>query len=256
MELKDKIVLISGATGGLGKELVRGMAGYAEKIILLARNKDKVLELIEGYEPGKFDYFLVDLSNRKELLSVCKKIKKRYGRIDILINNAAVGTHKSFLGSSLDDLWYMQEMTLNAHLLLTYELFPLMTDGGKVVNIGSVAEAISLPIMGNYSMAKSALYTFSNVLRMEAKERGMTVLHVTLGPLENENFNANMLSGSKGVSKSKKTSLSYASGKIISAMKKDKSRIIVPWFYSSIICFDFLFRSISDALKVKFFKSR
>jgi retinol dehydrogenase-12 len=141
MEMKDKIVLITGASSGIGLETAKVLAGMGAEIVLVARSEDKLKEAVSEIETAtgnkKLKYYLADFSSQKSIRAAATQIKKDYTRLDVLINNAG-GVFNDFKLSE-DGL----EMTIAtnhfAYFLLTNLLLDLLkkADNARIVNVSS-----------------------------------------------------------------------------------------------------------------------
>ena len=141
MEMKDKIILITGSSSGIGLQTAKELAGMGAEIILVARSEDKLKEAVALVETAtgnkKLKYYLADFSSQKSIRAVAAQIKKDYSRMDVLINNAG-GVFNEFKLSE-DGL----EMTIAtnhfAYFLLTNLLLDLLkkADSARIVNVSS-----------------------------------------------------------------------------------------------------------------------
>lgn len=175
MNLENKIVLISGANGGLGKTLVEKMLTQnVKKIYCTVRSISKARN-IQNLS-SKVQLVKVDITNKEDL----KNLTLNIDNIDLLINNAGVNSQKRILEASTLDFDVNVIGTLN----LTKSLIIKLNKGAKIVNITSVLALCNFPVMGLYSASKSALHSITQALRAEMKSKDISVLEVLPGPID------------------------------------------------------------------------
>ncbi len=152
MRLNDKIVVITGASRGIGAAIATLFAQEGAKIILNYNKSEKnALLLVDKIEQKKGTIFPIkaDISKSSEVKSMVQTAVEEFGRIDILVNNAGITYHASFLDST-EDMWdEIMDVNLKGAYLCSKEVAPLMLHQGKgkIINIASVcglAERISL----------------------------------------------------------------------------------------------------------------
>lgn len=131
MDLKNKVVVVTGATGGIGREIVKELQSEGANLILVAKNKRS-----EEY-PGKF--YECDFSNQEETVNTAKKISSTYPNIDILINAAGIGIYKPLEDLSLEEWNKSMNINLNASFLMIKELIGSLNNSNKsiVLSLGS-----------------------------------------------------------------------------------------------------------------------
>ncbi|MBU0757409.1 MAG: SDR family NAD(P)-dependent oxidoreductase [Nanoarchaeota archaeon] len=261
MKINNKCALVTGATGGLGTALCRMLAKDCKKLILLARNRDKIGHLEKKLKSlnahVRIESHILDLSDGKAVKKTIEVIKTSNKRIDVLINNAGIGTHGSLLSSNTEDVEKLMDLNLHTPLLLSLGLKELLysADESYLVNIGTVAEQIAMPVMGAYSVSKSGLYMLSRVLAIEGRKKNLKILHVTLGPMNNKNFDNNLLA--KGELKKNtvfKTDTDKVAEKIILGIRRNRRHLTIPFYFSVVICLDRLFGRTLDQFKLRMLK--
>lgn len=256
MEISNKTILITGATGGLGRELSIQFAKKAQTMILLARNKQKLeklgltLKIIN--QDLEVQSYTGDLSKVNDLDKVTKRIKEKNKSIDILVNNAGIGSHAKLLRSEIEETEHILNLNLLAPLRISISLLTLLNNPNQsyIVNIGSIAGEVALPYMGAYSISKAGLKMFSNTVRLEGYDSSIKVLHVSLGSLDNKNFSKNLLSSSSGFkNKHFKSDPKKVAVKIIRAVESNKSHLTYPWYYRGAVLLDRAVGRLGDYLK-------
>jgi short-subunit dehydrogenase len=171
-----KIILITGASSGLGKATAEYLARKNYKVFGTSRNP-------ENYPNNDtFELLPFDLNQPKTSKLLVKKVMKKYKRIDVLINNAGAGITGAIEETDIAAMESNFKTNLFGPLVLIQEVLPIMRSqkSGLIINITSIGGYMGLPFRGIYSSSKGALGTVTEALRMEVKRFGIDV--VTLAP--------------------------------------------------------------------------
>lgn len=185
VDLREKIVLITGGSRGLGFALAQECGRRGARLALCARDASELQEACQrlSHEDIEAIPFTCDVTSQPEISSLVERVLERFGRIDVLVNNA--GYIKVAPFESIDHAEYDRAMQLMfwAPVNLTLAVLPQMQKqgGGHVVNVTSVGGRVSIPHLLPYSCAKFALVGFSSGLSAEAKAKGIHVLTVVPG---------------------------------------------------------------------------
>lgn len=201
--MDNKIVLITGATSGIGKACARKFAKEGWNLILNARNASKLEKLI--YEL-KMEYpkvmtwsFLCDVSSRKKIEAALEELPREWAEIDLLINNAGlvIGVDKEFEGS-LDEWDIMIDTNIKGLLAMTRLVVPGMVERGRghVINIGSIAGDAAYPGGSVYCATKAAVKALSDGLRIDLVDTPLRVTNIKPGMVET-NFSVVRYRGDK-----------------------------------------------------------
>ena len=183
--LKDKKALITGASGGIGKELARVLVEYNAEVCISGRNVEELNELKESLG-DKCHIVPCDLSNKNEISELFSKSEEVLGQIDILVNNAGITKDNIFLRMS-DQEW---EDVLNINLNSTFNILKLITKGmvkrkyGRIINISSVVGATGGAGQVNYAASKAGLIGLTKSLSQELATRNITVNCIAPGFIE------------------------------------------------------------------------
>jgi uncharacterized protein len=186
MELKDKIVLITGASRGLGLELARAYKAEGSKIITCARKfSDEIKKEFQGH--ALIEGNLVDEETQIALYEFAKT------GIDILINNAGTFTQGPFHETNIADIELVFDVNVFSHIRLTRLIYPLMLQKkqGYIINIISTSGKNGKENQSIYCSTKFAMAGFTESLRHEAKKHGIKVFGIFPGGMKTglfENF--------------------------------------------------------------------
>jgi len=177
--MKDKVVIITGASSGIGKALAENFAERNTKIVLAARSLDKLKEL-EGRLKAKASGILTvktDVSREEDCMNLIKKTVEKFGTINILINNAGISMRAVFQDVDLSVIKQLMDINFWGTVYCTkYALPYLLKSKGSVVGVSSIAGYKGLPGRAGYSASKFAMQGFLEVLRIENIKKGLHVL--------------------------------------------------------------------------------
>ena len=189
--MKNKIVFISGASGGIGKACAEYFAKDGANLIICSRNMEKLNDfrdfLINSYGVNVLAIEL-DVKNREKVIETIENLDENWKNIDILINNAglAKGLEKLYEGN-LDDFEDMIDTNIKGLLYLTRQIVPLMIERkGHVINIGSTAGIIAYPNGAVYCATKAAVKFISDGLRMDLVDKEIKVTNIQPGMVETD----------------------------------------------------------------------
>jgi short-subunit dehydrogenase len=188
----QSVILITGASAGLGAEFARQLAPEAKTLILTARRSDRLeelkKELIAKYPKLEVYTPTFDLSQPAAVDELVLYLTKNVLKVDFLINNAGFGDIGTFETSDQNKIRDMIRVNIEALTTLSHALLPdmLAQKNGAILNIASTAAMLPLPTFAVYAASKAYVGSFSEALRMEVKDRGVTVTALYPGPVETE----------------------------------------------------------------------
>ena len=182
MKLKNKTILITGGSGGIGKIIAKKLAKDGNKLILVARKKNELKKIVNKLG-NNHQYIVCDLSKAKSINKLITKLSKTLNKLDILFNVAGIGIYKNL--ENLTDKEWTQSLATNvtAPYRLIKGLLPLLKKSSKplVVNIGSGAGTTGIKDRSAYVASKFALRGLSLSLSKEYKDQNLSFVLFTLG---------------------------------------------------------------------------
>lgn len=192
-DLRNRIVLISGGSSGLGKEMAYEVARKGAIVVVCARQMDKLLEVKETCQrlSGRLAYAMeCDVSDPIQIERMVETIESSIGSIDVLINNAGFGLMENALTFDMNIAEKMIRVNLLGLIYMTQNVALNMANRkcGVIVNIASVAGKIATPKSAIYSATKFGVLGYSNALRLELKPLGIKVMTVNPGPIDTNFF--------------------------------------------------------------------
>ena len=162
---KDKTILVTGGTSGLGKAITEGFAAEGGRVFFLGRNKKAGTAVEEALRKEGYDatYIVCDISKADEISDAVKITEKKTGHIDVLVNNAGVSSRGSVVSTDLEDWQRTFDVNLQAPFLFMRAAIPAMKEsgGGSIINIASVAGKVTIPGGAAYCATKAALIHLS-----------------------------------------------------------------------------------------------
>jgi len=183
--LRDKVVLITGGSRGLGLVLARRICARGGNVALVARDPEELARAKADLAPrgGKVLIIECDLLDAEQIQSAVRRIIDRFGKIDILINNAGIIEVGPMEHLTPEDF----ERAMRLHFWAPFELISQVVPemriwgGGRIVNISSIGGKVAVPHMASYSASKFALTGFSDALRAELARDNIYVTTVAPG---------------------------------------------------------------------------
>lgn len=183
-EFTDKVVIITGASSGIGKACALEFAGQGAKIVLAARNENDLLKVKNSIinMGGEASFMKTDVRKIDDCKDLIDKTIVEYGKIDVLINNAGISMRASFEDLDLQIIKEMMDTNFYGAVYCTKFALPhLLKQKGTVICVSSISGLTPLPGRTGYCASKHAMDGFFNTLRVENIEKGLNVLVVHPG---------------------------------------------------------------------------
>jgi len=186
MALEDKVVLITGATGGIGKAVAKKFSEDKTKIALndISAQKEKLKELVKeiGKNQKMAKYFLADVSNFKEVQKMVEDIRKEFGRLDVLVNNAGITKDRTLAKMTQEEWQKVIDVNLTGVFNCTKAALPLIIQNqGKIINISSLVGLRGNFGQTNYAATKAGIIGFTKSLSKELGRFGVNVNAIAPG---------------------------------------------------------------------------
>ena len=191
-DLTGKIVLVTGASAGIGKALALDAARRGAKVVLAARREQRLQAVVKEIQDGGGEAIAIptDMADTRQVEMLAEKAIDYWGQVDVLVNNAGYGQMGPI--ESIGDTAVRQQFDVNVFgvLTLTRALVPQMRElgAGRIVNLSSVAGKVAMPFSGIYNASKFAVEAISDALRVELAPFNIKVIVVEPGPVNTEFF--------------------------------------------------------------------
>ena len=185
IDLNGKKVLVTGASGGIGKAIAMELSSSGADLCLTGRNKSE-LENLQKIIGGNCQIIISDLSNSQGISNLVDQAQDIMGQIDILVNNAGITKDNLFMRMSEDDWNEVININLNSIFKLTKQLIKGMIKRryGRIINITSVIGVAGGAGQSNYSASKAGIIAMSKSLAQEVGSRSVTVNSIAPGFIE------------------------------------------------------------------------
>src|SRR5450432_349632 len=175
-----KVVLITGCSTGIGRDLVQSLSQAGYSVVATARKVETLADVSAALK------LPLDVTQADSVCKAVEKTVQRFGRIDILINNAGYGVQGAVEEVSVEQLHRMFDVNVYGAMRLIHAVAPLMRQqrAGRILNISSITGKLALPMNGTYAATKFALEALSDALRLELSPFGIQVVVIEPGPVK------------------------------------------------------------------------
>jgi NAD(P)-dependent dehydrogenase (short-subunit alcohol dehydrogenase family) len=184
-QLQGKIAIVTGASNGIGRGIAETFAAEGAKTVLVARRKDLLDEVAAGIKTrgGEALPVVADLTREDAVTGLFATVAKTYGRLDVLVNNAGIATHRNTEDITLDYWREALDINITAAFLCAREAIRMMKaqepKGGRIINIGSVSAKTPRPDSLPYTVTKFGLQGMTHQLTMDGRKHNIvaSILH-------------------------------------------------------------------------------
>lgn len=261
--LKDKVVLITGASSGFGADAARLFAREGCRVILAARRVDRLTALAEEIRAagGQATVFPLDVTDQAQIERVVQGVIEQFGHIDVLFNNAGLGRLDWLETLSPQEIDLQIDVNLRGAIQMARAVLPhmLRQRSGHIINMVSVAGRIAAPLYSIYAATKFGLRAFTDALRREVAPFGVHVSGIYPGGASTE---FGLHAGDSVARRSIRfpawvhmPSL-YVARKVIALAKRPRRAVIIPWWMIPVLWMDAHFPALIDRVLYTFFTRR
>lgn len=233
MNFKEKIVLITGASSGIGQASAIQFAKKGAKLILVSRNIEKLNQISEDLKRFNASSFIFecDVSDKLQVNKISKIILDKFGSVDILVNNAGFAVYGSVYNLSIEEIESQMKTNYFGMIYFVKNFLPSMIKkkSGHIVNVASVAASFGLPGIAPYCASKFAMLGFSEGLKYELKGTGVGITVVSPIMVRTNFFNHPSFKNMPNYSSTALNPETVAKA-IVRASNSPRLEIIVPGF--------------------------
>ena len=192
--MNNKVVWITGASTGIGKETASAFSKAGYIVVVTARRKSRLVNIVSEikFAGREAIAFVCNVASERSVHSTAKRIVEKYGKIDCLVNNAGVTAFKSFLDTKVYDYDYVMDINLRGSFLCMKSVLKGMIKQkrGHIINILSVAANTVYDNSSVYSASKAGMLALSNSVREEVRKYNIKVTNVLPGAVETTMWDA------------------------------------------------------------------
>jgi len=257
--LKNKVVIVTGASSGIGKACAQVFCKQGARVMLAARSEEKLKELndILNQSGGQSNYMVTDVASELDCKNMINKTIDIYGSIDVLINNAGISMRALFNDLDLKAFQKVMQVNFYGTIYCTkYALPYILMSKGSIVGVSSIAGHKGLPARTAYSSSKFAMTGFLESLRIENLKKDLHVLIASPG-FTASSIRENALDASGANQKEsprnekKMMTPDSVAQKILYAVKYRKNSIVLTWQGKLLVFLNKLFPNFVDQLVFK-----
>jgi short-subunit dehydrogenase len=255
MDWEHSVVLITGASSGIGLELAKRVRKKGARVALVARTVSNLESLAASLGHDHAQCFPMDVTNREQLQALPEQVVERFGRLDMVVNNAGVNVRGPVHKRSAEELTSILETNLVAPILLTHASLPLLHSGGVIVNIASLAGKIPLPDEATYSASKFGLRAFGRALDMEQNfhsSNPIRIISVCPGPVDTGFFGDDLSQIPDIVFSQPMSSAQEVAAAVIHAVEQGRQEVDIPQLSGKLATMGYLSPAIYLRLRKRF----
>ncbi len=235
----DKVVIVTGASSGIGAATAREFAHQSAQVVLAARRTDELEAQVHAITEagGRAIAVPTDVTDPAQVMRLVERTREAFGQVDVLVNNAGANWVKPLAETSADEMIRLLQVNLLGAMLLTRAVLPEMQQRrqGAIISVGSVASHVAIEPL--YSATKFGVRGFSLALRRQLTGSGISVSLVTPG-----NIRTQMTSGLR----ERMPEPELIASTIANLVIHPRREVIVPLKYHAIVWLDQLLPGIAD----------
>ena len=255
--ISNKRIIVTGASSGIGRELSRQLAAQGASLILTARRKDRLTELVSEIRSagGQAHYVVGDIVDQDVRRRIVQSARDHFDGLDVLVNNAGLGAFGPFAESDSARLRLTMEVNFVTPVELIRAALPLLREGNRplIVNMCSVLGHRAVPNKSEYCASKFALHGFSDALRAELAPTGIDVMLCSPSTTSSEFFDHARQRGGSFREVNLGAMLPRAvARKTIQGIRRGRHEVILSFNGRLLVWLDRLLPSLADRIVVWF----
>ncbi len=256
---RDKVVLVTGGTDGIGKALVDALLKMGARVATCGRNHDKLYKLQSEYPSAFLHTMVADVSSENDCRRLVESTIRNFGGIDILINNAGISMRAVLKEVNLDVIRNVMDINFYGSVYCTkYALESIIERKGTIVGVSSIAGYRGLPGRSGYSASKFALQGWLEAIKTELMADGVHVMWVCPG-FTTSNIRVAALNkdarshGETPMDEGRMMSAEECADKILRAVRKKKRTLVLTFTGKRTVFMQKFFPKLADKFAYKFF---
>jgi short-subunit dehydrogenase len=256
---KDKVVVVTGGTDGIGRALVDLLLGAGSRVATCGRNHDKLYQLQSEYPSAYLHTMVADVSRENDCRRFIETTIKTFGGIDVLINNAGISMRALLKDATTEVIRKVMDINFYGTVYCTkYALNSIIENRGTIVGVSSIAGYRGLPGRSGYSASKFAVQGLLEAIRTELMADGVNVMWVcpgfTTSNIRSAALNKNAQShGDTPMDEDKMMTAEECARHILKAIRKRKRTLVLTFTGKRTVFMQKFFPALADKLVRKFF---
>ncbi|HZA34874.1 MAG TPA: SDR family oxidoreductase, partial [Vicinamibacterales bacterium] len=185
LPLRDQVMVITGASSGIGLVTARQAAGAGARVVLAARNGRDLERAVASIRArgGRAIHVVADVADPLQVEEIAAAATREFGRIDTWVNNAAVSMYGRIMELPIDDMRRQMDVNYWGQVYGSRTAVRHLRErGGALINVASALSDRAIPLQANYCAAKHAVKAFTDALRMELEEEGVPIAVTLVKP--------------------------------------------------------------------------
>ncbi len=246
--MTGRVVIITGASSGIGEAAVRTFGAHGDSVVLVARRGER-LHAVAASLPDSLP-ITADVTRPDDRQRIIERTLARYGRIDVLVNNAGVGIYDWIDQQSEEAIYQEVATNLLAPLLLTRAVIRVMLQAGRgvIINVGSIASRVGTPAMSTYNATKFGLHGFTEALRREVGPQGIAVCGIYPGGVAGTEFTRHRHVNPKVTTPSwLRLRVDRVAQEIVALADRPRAERIIPSIFRPVVAVNAVWPAIVDA---------
>ena len=231
-ELKNKVILITGASSGIGKAIALSLAKHQPKLVIFARREKELMQTAKSLTKQGIKLLPIvgDIRNREDREKLVESSLKAFGTIDVLINNAGLGRANLFVNQPEEEIDELIDTNFLSLVKLTQTVAQVMKEqqSGHIVNMSTSLVMLPAYPFAVYCATKSAIMTFGDAIRKEMEDYGVKVSTIFPGPYNTDFHEVAHCDKDKF----EVYDVEKLAVKIVELLLKPQDNLIQPWFFS------------------------
>jgi short-subunit dehydrogenase len=178
LPLREQVIVITGASSGIGLVTARQAAAQGARVVLVARNETDLRDAVDRIRSagGRATHVVADVADPQQVQRIADETLREFGRIDTWVNNAAVSMYGRLIETPVEDLRRQMDVNYWGQVYGSLAAVAHLRErGGALINVASALSDRAIPLQGNYCAAKHAVKAFTDALRMELEADGVPI---------------------------------------------------------------------------------
>jgi short-subunit dehydrogenase len=248
--LDGRVALVTGASAGIGLAVCRELVAAGARVAMVARTQSKLEAAAASLGGGERAVALpLDVGDLPALGQLPEQVAARFGRLDVVVNNAGLHHRGPVAQRSTGDLATMVKVNLAAPIVLSRSALPLLPRGGAIVNVASLAGFLPLRDAATYSATKAGLRAFGRALGDELRPRGIAVCTVSPGPVDTDFFLDELDSVTPITFSQPMSTPERVAAAVMECLRDGRREIAIPWFSGKLATLGYLSPAVMGVLR-------